>query len=107
MATKLGEKIRNGRKTAGLTLDELARRANLSKSYLWELENRDSPSPSAEKLQSIADVLSLEVTFLIDDSIDEPGESHKDKQFFRNYSKLEPEDKERLRRILDAFKKAT
>lgn len=107
MATKLGEKIRNGRKAAGLTLDELARRAKLSKSYLWELENRDSPSPSAEKLQAIADELELEVTFLIDDSIEQPEESHRDKQFFRSYSKLEPEDKERLRRILDTFKKPT
>ena len=51
MATKLGEKIRNGRKALGLTLDELARRAKLSKGYLWELENRDSPSPSAEKVR--------------------------------------------------------
>lgn len=105
MATKLGDKIRAGRRAQGFTLDELARRAGLSKSYLWELENRDSPSPSAEKVQALADELGLEVTFLIDDSFDEPQKSHDDKQFFRSYSKLGAKDKEQLRRILETFKK--
>lgn len=50
MATRLGEKLRELRKQRGLTLDKLADLAGLSKSYLWELENRESQRPSAEKL---------------------------------------------------------
>jgi transcriptional regulator with XRE-family HTH domain len=107
MATKLGDKIRTARMALGLTLDEAARRAKLSKSYWWELENRDSPSPSAEKLRAIGDVLGLDVSFLIDDEVDEPQETHKDKQFFRSYSKLNDDAKEQLRRILETFKKPT
>ncbi len=50
MASKLGEKLRACRTAPNinLTLDEVARRAGVSKSYLWELENRESLKPSAE-----------------------------------------------------------
>ncbi|MES1980086.1 MAG: helix-turn-helix transcriptional regulator [Pseudomonadota bacterium] len=107
MATKLGEKIRSLRNLNGLTLEGLAKSAGLSKSYLWELENRESLKPSAEKLQSIAGILGVDVSFFLDDSVDQPLDDHKDKQFFRSYSKLEPEDKEQLRRILETFKKSS
>lgn len=50
MATRLGEKLHELRKQRGLTLEKLAELAGLSKSYLWELENRESQRPSAEKL---------------------------------------------------------
>ena len=107
MSSKLGEKIRSLRNSKGLTLDSLATSANLSKSYLWELENRESLKPSAEKLQGIAGVLGVDVSFFLDDSVDQPLDDHKDKQFFRSYSKLEPEDKEQLRKILETFKRPT
>ncbi len=105
MSTKLGEKIRAARKNKALTLDELARQAGLSKSYLWELENRESPRPSAEKLQALADALGEDISFFVDDAVDTPQESHRDKEFFRSYSKLEPGAKEQLRRILEVLKK--
>ena len=107
MASKLGEKLRACRTSpkVNLTLEEAARKACLSKSYLWELENRESQKPSAEKLQAIADVLGQDVSFFLDDTIDTPQESNKDKEFFRSYSKLEPEAKEKLRQILDVLKK--
>ena len=105
MATKLGEKIRLYRTNKGLTLDALAQQAGLSKSYLWELENRESQRPSAEKLQGIAVVLGVDVSFFLDDSVDDAQETHRDKQFFRSYSKLDDGAKEQLRRILDTFKK--
>ena len=109
MASKLGEKLRACRTSpkVNLTLEEASRRAGLSKSYLWELENRESQKPSAEKLQAIADVLGQDVSFFLDDTIDTPQESNKDKEFFRSYSKLEPEAKEKLRQILDVLKKSS
>lgn len=105
MASKLGEKIRKLRTEMSLSLDELARRSGVSKSYLWELENRDSQKPSAEKLQAIAEQLKQDPSFFLDDSVDAPQEVHQDKEFFRSYSKLEPEAKAQLRQILDVLKK--
>ena len=52
--TTLGEKIRKLRKDKGYTLEKLAELTELSKSYIWELENKNPPRPSAEKLAYIA-----------------------------------------------------
>ena len=105
MAGHLGDKIRSLRKKEGLTLDKLAKSAKLSKSYLWELENRESQSPSAEKLAAIADALGVSADYFLDSDARTPEEKHLDDAFFRSYRKLETEDKEQLRKILDTFKK--
>ena len=104
MASKLGDKLKDLRKQKGLTLEKLADLAGLSKSYLWELENRESQRPSAEKLTSLADVLGVAVSYFIEEDVRVPEERHRDEAFFRNYQKLEPEAKEQLRRILDTFR---
>ena len=103
--TRLGEKLNALRKQQGLTLDKLADAAGMSKSYLWELENRDSQRPSAEKLTALADVLGVTVAYFIEDDVREPEERHKDENFYRNYQQLDPTAKEQLRLILDTFKK--
>ena len=40
-------------------LDQLADATESSKSYMWELENKDDPKPSADKLARIAAVLDV------------------------------------------------
>jgi transcriptional regulator with XRE-family HTH domain len=104
-ATRLGEKLNALRKKQGLTLEKLAEAGGMSKSYLWELENKDSHRPSAEKLTALADVLGVTVAYFIEDDVREPEERHMDENFYRNYLQLDPIAKEQLRRILDTFKK--
>ncbi|HEY1092229.1 MAG TPA: helix-turn-helix transcriptional regulator [Burkholderiaceae bacterium] len=104
MAT-LSEKLKAKRAETGKSLDTLAKDAGLSKSYLWELENRESPKPSLDKLQAIAGALNIDVAFFMDDSIEDLQEDLKDRQFFRNYTKLKPETKEQLRVMIEALKK--
>lgn len=41
----------------GRTLEKLADETDSSKSYIWELENKNPPRPSAEKLTKIASKL--------------------------------------------------
>ena len=106
MATRLGEKLRELRKQRGLTLDKLADLAGLSKSYLWELENRESQRPSAEKLTALADALGVAAAYFLEEDVRAPEERHLDEAFFRGYQKLEPDAKEQLRKILDTFKKS-
>ena len=57
MAAAIGERIKELRDGKGYTLDELAKLTDSSKSYIWELENRNPPRPSAEKLARIAEAL--------------------------------------------------
>lgn len=104
MTTKLGDKIRTLRKEAQLTLDALANAAGMSKSYLWELENRDSPRPSAEKLDALAKVLGRPVSYFLEDDEATPEEEHKNEAFFRNYKNLSAEEKELVRTVVDSFR---
>lgn len=105
MAENLGDKLRKLRKEKKFTLQELADAAEMSKSYLWELENRDSRSPSAEKLSALASKLGVTTEYFFEDDINVPEETHKDEAFFRQYKNLDPDAKERLNDILQIFNK--
>jgi len=106
MALSLGEKLRTLRKKSMLTLDRLAETVGISKSYLWELENRPQAKPSAEILDKLAVALGVPIGYLLDESATLLGENHLDEVFFRNYQKLGSSEKEQLRRILDTFRKS-
>lgn len=104
MATRLGTKLRELRKEKKLTLEKLAEMAGMSKSYLWELENRESQRPSAEKLTQLADALGVAASYFLEEDVRKPEERHLDEAFYRNYQSLDTSSKEQLRKILETFK---
>ncbi len=67
VSMSLAKNIREERNKAGLTLDELAEKAGLSKTYLWELEQDEAgvKRPSADIVLKIADALSLTIADLM------------------------------------------
>jgi transcriptional regulator with XRE-family HTH domain len=101
----LGARVRELRKKAGLTLEQLAAQAEASKSYIWDLENERLPKPSADKLTKIAEVLRVTTEYLTGA---DKAPSHEtalmdsqDAAFFRKYRNLDDETKAKLRQILD------
>lgn len=83
-----GEKIRALREERGYTLQELARRANLSLSYLSEIE-RGSKKPSLKTLEKLAAALNVPKTQLIEGDVVERGLSLGDKiRILRTEKKL-------------------
>lgn len=105
MPTALGEKLRQLRKQKGYTLEKLAELTESSKSYIWELENKNLPRPSAEKISKIAIVLGVTPEFLIDSSASSPSPNVVDEAFFRKYRKLDDEVKAKIRTIVEAWDK--
>jgi transcriptional regulator with XRE-family HTH domain len=104
MASAFGQKIKTHRQLKRMTLDQLATHTGCSKSYIWELENRDSsPHPSAEKIFAIAAALGVTPEFLLADAQTEPDDSVVDEAFYRKYKRMPSETKRRLRQILDAW----
>jgi len=99
----LGDKIRALRKEKKLSLERLAELTESSKSYIWELENKDDPKPSAEKIGKLASVLEVTTEFLLTESTTPPGEEVIDEAFFRKYKSMPEGTKKRLRKILDAW----
>jgi len=101
MPTPLGERVREMRKKRGLTLEGLAERVGSSKSYMWEIENKDVTRPSAEKLALIATALDTTVEYLLAGDGNQKEEDAEDIAFYRKYKKLDAPVKERLRKMLD------
>lgn len=99
----LGEKLRRLRKEKGFTLDKLAELTESSKSYIWELENKNPPRPSAEKLAKIADKLGTTIEFLLDEGGEVSEESAADAQFYRQYQRMNPTTKEKVRRMIELW----
>ncbi|MEE6132596.1 helix-turn-helix domain-containing protein [Priestia flexa] len=62
----IGEKIYRIRKSRGLTLSELAERANVSKSYLSNIERNVNQNPSIQVVEKLAAVLGVEFTILVE-----------------------------------------
>jgi len=103
MASLLGEKIRIERKRLKLTLEELAQKTNSSKSYIWELENRPTVRPSAEKIGRIAEVFGVPVEFLLDDDKLNLTLSDTDQVFFRRIAQLDAVKRSQLEKFLKAI----
>lgn len=99
MPTPLGERVRELRLKRGLTLEALAERVGSSKSYMWEIENKDVARPSAEKLQQIALALETTADYLLATAAVTEADAD-DTAFFRKYQKMNPKGKERLREML-------
>ena len=99
MSTPLGERIRERRLKKELTLEQLADAIGSSKSYMWELENKDVARPSAEKLQAIAQALDTTMDYLLTaEDVTESDAS--DREFFRKYKGMPGKTKLKYQRML-------
>jgi transcriptional regulator with XRE-family HTH domain len=100
MPTILGEKIRKLRKQKGYSLEKLAELTDSSKSYIWELENKNPPRPSADKLTKIADKLDTTLEFLLDQGEAITTEDAADTKFYRQYRKMPETTKAKIRQMV-------
>lgn len=98
-----GERIRALRKERGFTLDRLAELTGSSKSYIWELENKAPPRPSAEKLSRVATALGVTSDYLLKGSENGTVDDAVDVAFFRRYQDLDTPTKAKLRKMIDLF----
>lgn len=64
---EIGQKIKVIRKSRGLTQNELALKANISRSYLGDLEG-GRYNPSVDTLKAIAGALNTDISELLDDN---------------------------------------
>jgi len=102
MPSALGDKIRAARESKDYSLETLARLTGMSKGYIWELENRDNPNPSVEKIKKIALALDVPPDYLTSNApASTPEEDLRDQAFFRRYQDLDDKSKEKVRKFLE------
>jgi len=99
----LGDKLRALRQQKKLSLEQLAELTDSSKSYIWELENKDDPNPSADKVSKLAAALDVTTEFLLRGANATPDAEVIDEAFFRKYKTLPETTKKQIRKILDAW----
>ncbi len=99
----LGDKLRALRQQKKLSLEQLAELTDSSKSYIWELENRDDPNPSADKISKLAAALDVTTEFLLSHTTASPDAEVVDEAFFRKYKAMPESTKKQIRKILDAW----
>lgn len=102
MPTPLGNRIRQRRIKLGLTLEGLAKKVGSSKSYIWELENKDIARPSAEKIDAIAQALDTTAAYLVA-AYDVTEANELDAAFFRKYQSMDPDSKRLLQKMLKSL----
>ena len=103
MPTELGSKIKELRGKKGYTLEKLAELTASSKSYIWELENKPQPKPSADKISKIAKTLEVTIEYLIGNEKNISVEDATDAVFYRKYQKMDDKTKEKIRSFMDLW----
>lgn len=105
MPTPLGVKIRKLREAKSYTLEKLGELTKSSKSYIWELENReDPPRPSADKLSIIAEKLGVTIEYLLDNENSVTKATAEDAHFYRTYQKFDEATKAKIRKMVNLWK---
>ncbi|MFD1708002.1 helix-turn-helix domain-containing protein [Siminovitchia sediminis] len=74
----IGKKIGSIRRKKGLSLTELAQRANISKSYLSNIERDLNQNPSINIVKNIAEVLEVDFQELVGTDV---NSEHKDEEW--------------------------
>ncbi len=96
-AEPLGQRIRHFREAVKLSLSELAKLSEVSRSYLYQIES-DESSPTEEKLMAIARALGVSVSDLLGIN-EEPQNVPESLKRFVEEAHLPPDDVRMLMRI--------
>lgn len=94
-----GSRLKAARLEAGLSQDELARRAGSSKGYISELETTQTGRPSADLALKLAEAVGVTVEHLV-----RGDAKQQDMAFFRSYQALDEPTKSKLNGIMKVLK---
>ncbi|NHC43062.1 helix-turn-helix transcriptional regulator [Bacillus sp. MM2020_1] len=84
----VGKQIHEIRKKKGLTLTEVAHRANISKSYLSNIERDLNQNPSIYIIKKLAMVLNVDVKVLLNPNFIEETSSNLEKEWIELINEL-------------------
>lgn len=105
MTIGFGARIRELREAHNFTLRQLAERIGSSKAYVWQLENRDHPNPSANIVLDIARVFNVSPYYLINDNMSEDTNRFDEIVLINKINSLGNTDKKIVAEMVDALYK--
>ena len=100
-----GDRVHRERRTLKINQEELARRANISRTYVSEIENCIVPNPSVDIVFALAEALRVSVPYLLGLSADPLGEdlSESEQEGRLVFQVANPEEYQRIQQLIEIF----
>ena len=102
---ELSEKIKEARQKKQLTLDELAKAVESSKSYIWQIEKDPQKKPSFDLIVKIARVLELPLDYLADEDSTMTSKELCNIRLLKLFNKLDNESRDLIEALIKQLTK--
>lgn len=100
----LADRIRTFRMRKGLSLQQLADAAGVSKAHIWDLEQNRSKNPSLELLTKLADRLGVSVADLVGENPAAEEEGSRVLGMYRELRDLSTRDLDVIQQMIERLK---
>ena len=97
----MGDRIKESRVKCGFTQEELAEKADVTSTYISELE-RGLKLPSMPLFLKLVELLNVSADYLIRDSVS-TGDLYGDKILSRKIARLKPKQRVALEALIDTY----
>lgn len=97
----IGTRIKNKRRQAGLTQEQLAEKLDVTVGYVSQCE-RGISKINLEKLSEVADVLGCDISCFVSGSVI-TGEEYLTEEFVKKYKQLSPRAKKQIIGFIDVI----
>ena len=87
-----------------MSLQQVGDAIGISKAHVWNLEKGKAENPSMELVLKLADVFQVRVADLVGENPEAEGEDPEVVAMFRDLKKLEREDRETIRVLMERLK---
>ena len=89
-----------------MSLQQVGDAIGISKAHVWNLEKGKAENPSMELVVKFADLFQVRVADLVGENPDAEGEDPEVVAMFRDLKKLEREDRETIRVLMERLKQS-
>ena len=101
----LGRRLAELRDKKHQSLQEVAEAVGVSKAHIWELEKGRATNPSMALVTRLANHFGVSIRSLVDEDVDGATEDEQLARMFRQARELDPNDRQVLDDMLQAFLK--
>lgn len=88
-----------------MSLQQVGDAVGISKAHVWNLEKRKAENPSMDLVVKLADLFQVRVADLVGENPDGEGEDPEIVAMFRDLKKLEKDDRDTIRLLMEEFKR--
>ena len=97
----LSKKLKKARENKSLTLEQLAKKVDSSKSYIWQIENERKNKPSFDIVVKISKILGITLDYLANEDDTKMPLNQENICFLKKFDELDKDSKEITEQLID------